>query len=106
MSSSRDAPTAGLDHGESVDVPTHSLTVRDGGERIRLEWWESDIHCRALFRIATDDGMAVLVSASAWRVAQRHQSGSLGWDDSLDSIPGGLLLVLRGAGYTPTEGCA
>ena len=106
MSSARDVPTAGLDHGQSVDVPTHSLTVRDGGERVRLEWWDGDVHARALFRVATGDGMAVLVSASAWRVSQRDRSRSLGWDDSLDVIPPGLLLVLRGAGYTPTEGCA
>ena len=92
-----------LDGGDSVSIPSHELTVRGRGERLRLEWWNDDVHCRALFQIATDDGLAVLVSLGAWRVSQRGETGPLDWEDSLDRIPDGLLLAVRGAGYTPAE---
>jgi hypothetical protein len=93
-----------LDDGETVAVPSHDLTVRDGGQRLRLEWWHSsDVRARALFRVATDDDVVELVSLDCWPVSQRPVAVP-SWCNSLDHIDDGLLLALRGAGYTPAEG--
>jgi len=102
MSAGVDGPQ--LDDGETVAVPSHDLTVRDGGQRVRLEWRErgGDVRARALFRVATNDDVAVLVSLDCWSVSQRPVAVP-DWCNSLHHIPDGLLLVLRGAGYTPAE---
>jgi hypothetical protein len=93
-----------LDDGDSLSIPGHELTVRDGGQRVRLEWrpQEGDgrLKARALFRVVTDDNLAVLVSLDCWAVSQRPVAVP-DWCDSLHHIPDGLLLVMDGAGYTP-----
>lgn len=86
-----------------VSIPSHDLRVRDGGQRVRLEWWHDDgVRARALFDIVTSDDVAVLVSLDAWPVSQRSVVVP-DWCPSLDHLPDGLLLALRGAGYTPAE---
>jgi len=93
-----------LDDGDTVLIPSHNLAVRDGGDRVRLAWWHTnDVRARALFRVATDDGVAVLTALGAWAVSQRPVAVP-DWCESLDHIPDGLLLAMRGAGYTPAEG--
>lgn len=93
-----------LDDGDTLSVPSHDLTVRDNGQRVRLEWWHnSDVRARALFRVATADSVAVLVSLDCWAVSQRAVAVP-DWCDSLDHVPEGLLFALEGAGYTPAEG--
>ena len=90
-----------LDDGDAVSIPSHDLAVRDGGDRVQLAWWHTnDVRARALFRVATDDGVAVLTALGAWAVSQRPVAVP-DWCESLDHIPDGLLLVMRGAGYTP-----
>lgn len=92
-----------LDGGESVYIPSHDLAVRDGGDRVRLGWWHNnDVRARALFRVATDDRVAVLTSLGAWAVSQTPVAVP-DWCESLDHIPDGLLLAMRGAGFTPAE---
>jgi len=96
--------TPQLDDGDSVSIPSHDLTVRDGGDRVRLEWWHrKGVRARALFRVATDDGVAVLVGLDCWAVSQRPVAVP-DWCESLDHIPDGLLLAMRGAGFTAAEG--
>lgn len=95
-----------LDEGETVAIPSHDLEVSDDGERVILKWWPSRydgrVRARALFRVLTDDRMAVLTSLGCWPVSQRPVAVP-DWCESLDHIPDGLLLAMRGAGYTPTE---
>jgi len=93
----------GLVDGESLTVPEHEIEVRDGGERVRLRWWHHNrVRARALFRVVTDDDVITLTALSAWPLSQRPQDAP-DWDVSLDNIPDGLKLALRGAGYTLAE---
>lgn len=92
-----------LEAGEELSIPEHELTVRDGGDRIRLDWDHSrSVRARALFRVVTDDRVAVLIALDTWAVSQRPVAVPE-WCESLDHIPEGLLLAIRGAGYTPAE---
>jgi len=96
--------TPQLDDGESVSIPSHDLTVRDGGDRLRLEWWGANgtVRYRALFRVTTDDQVAVLTALDAWAVSGRSVAVPE-LCDSLDHVPDGLLWSMRGSGYTPAE---
>lgn len=91
-----------LDEGEPLHVPDHELELR-GDDRLRLRWWHSQgVRARALFRVVTDDEVAVITALGAWSVSQRSRSAP-SWDVGLEPIPDGLLATLRGAGFTPAE---
>lgn len=93
-----------VDNGDCLSIPSHDLLVTDDGQRVRLEWWHTDgVRARALFDIATADDMAVLVSLDTWAVSQRPVVVP-DWGDRLAHVPDGLLLAMRGAGFTPAEG--
>lgn len=93
----------GLLEGETITVPEHEIEVRGGGERVRLRWWHYNrVRARALFHVGTDDDVIVLAALSAWPISQQPADAP-DWDVSLDNIPDGLRLALRGAGYTLAE---
>lgn len=90
-----------LGDGDTLSTPSHDLTVHD--DRVRLEWWHREsVRARALFRVATADGVAVLSALDCWAVSQRPVAVPE-WCESLDHIPDGLLFAMRGAGFTPAE---
>lgn len=93
-----------LNDGDALSVPSHDLTVRDGGDRVRLQWWAANgtVRCRALFRVTTEGQVAILTALDCWPVSQRAVAAP-DRGVTLDNIPEGLLLAIRGAGYTPTE---
>lgn len=96
--------SADLLRGETVSVPSHDLQLRDGGERVVVRWRRRGgrVRFRSLWRVATDDRICVLAALNAWSVSQRSVPVPE-LDVTLDDVPDGILLALRGAGFTPAE---
>jgi len=96
--------SADLLRGETVTVPSHDMELRDGGDRVVVRWRlrGGRVRARSLWRVATDDRVAVLVALDAWAVSQRSVPVPE-LSVTLDDVPDGILLALRGAGFTPAE---
>jgi len=96
--------SADLYRGETVTVPSHDLQLRDGGDRVVIRWRlrGGRVRVRSLWRVATDDRVAVLTALDAWSVSQRAVP-TPDLSVTLDNVPDGILLALRGAGFTPAE---
>jgi hypothetical protein len=91
--------------GTRVDCPPGDVTVTDDGRRVRAVWHPSQGVTRtALFRVATDEGVAVLDHVRTVRVRQLGETGSdLDADATLADVPRVRLATMRDLGFTPAE---
>lgn len=87
-------------------TPPGKGTLTDDGERYRLTWWpSSQTTKKALFRVSTDDGVALLRHIRTIRSQQRGQSYcDTDPDATLEDIPTVLRHEMRSRGYRPVQG--
>ena len=78
-------------------TPPAKGELTEDGQRYRLTWFPSSSTRKvALFRIVTDDRVALLQHVRTIRVRQRGESGAdTDPDASLDEIPAKLLAIVR-----------
>jgi hypothetical protein len=102
MSADYERPRAA---GTTVDSPPGEVVVSDDGERVRAVWHPTRGRTfTALFRVATDDGVAVLQHVR--RLTHGVEAGaSCRIDDTvgLDDVPRCRLATMRDLGLTPAE---
>jgi len=89
--------------GTRLSCPPGDVTVSDDGRRVRAVWHPSQGVTRtALFRVATDDRVAILEHVREVRVRQLDETTS-DLDDAatLGDVPRVRLAALRDLGFTP-----
>jgi hypothetical protein len=86
-------------------TPPAEGELSDDGERYRLTWWPTaSTTMKALFRVATDDGVAVLQHVRTIRVQQRGETGGeIDADATLEDIPAGLVAAMRADALRPAD---
>jgi hypothetical protein len=91
--------------GTTVDSPPGEVVVSDDGERVRAVWHPTRGRTfTALFRVATDDGVAVLQHVR--RLTHGTDTGvgcQLDASVGLDDVPRCRLATMRDLGLTPAE---
>ncbi|MFB6256295.1 MAG: hypothetical protein ABEH58_06145 [Haloplanus sp.] len=92
--------------GRTLNCPPGDVTVTEDGERIRATWHPRKGERRvALFRVITDDGVAVLQHVRRVLVYQRGDETGCYTDTDvrLSDVPDARLAVVRDLGYVPVE---
>jgi hypothetical protein len=86
-------------------TPPAKGELTEDGQRYRLTWFpSSSIRKVALFRIVTDDRVALLQHVRTIRVQQRGRTGGdTDPDAGLEEIPAKLLAIVRDDGVEPAE---
>jgi hypothetical protein len=108
---SADASNAGDErrpHGgaDGFDVPPGSGAVTEDGQRYRLTWHPASGTTKtALFRVATDDRVAVLQHVRTIVLRQQGETtADVDPDVSLDDVPRTLRQLMTADGFEPREG--
>ena len=89
--------------GTRLNCPPGDVTVTDDGQRVRAVWRPTrGVKRTALFRVATDDGVALLDHV---RVVYSRRGTELSSDlddgATLDDVPRSTLAIIRDLGFTP-----
>lgn len=92
--------------GASVNCPPGDVEVTADGDRLRATWHpRRGVTHKALFRVVTDDGVAVLQHIR--EIVTRQSGGPSGCetrtDVGLDDVPRALRATARDLGFTLAE---
>jgi len=94
-----------VSRGDDWRTPPAEGSLSADGERYRLRWWPTEgVTKSALFRVITDDRIAILQHVRTVILRQKGSTETqLEPEASLKDIPNPLLAMMRGSGVEPAN---